>query len=234
MDGQLINQVVDNTRNLSSMQNQRRSTIVRKYGEEHDADFVGDTATFYLPVDTDMEYISELKIKLVLGTIGSGGSNAGGSYAGAPHGVNLYSSFEAWITAYPVGTAVNVDGAYGAQCWDYAAAFWYGQVNRLLQTGPNHSARECWTVNRTTNAGSEFDLITDKTKIKAGDWIVFGGGNYGHIGMAAEDYKGINSIHLYGQNQGGQPMPQGGASINITVMSLENFLGAFRYKRWHS
>ena len=74
MNSDLTEQVVSNTRNIKAMQNQRRSTIVRTYGEEHTANFVNGTATFYLPVDTDMQYMSELKFKLLAGDVGSSGT----------------------------------------------------------------------------------------------------------------------------------------------------------------
>lgn len=235
MDEQLIKQVVSNTQALKSMMNQRRSTIVRKYGEEHDADFIGDVATFYLPVDTDMEYISELKVKLVLGNIGSSGSNSGGSYDRGGWGVNTFPSYESWLAKYPVGSAIDADGLYGCQCVDYAKAFWMYQVNRSVLTGPAQSAYEIWTVNRATNAGSEFDLITSWSQIKKGDWIIWGGGDYGHVAMAAEDYPGIDSIHIYEQNgAGGTPMPKGGKTLSLGTKSSSGFLGAFRYKRWHN
>lgn len=534
MDGELVNQVIQNTKNIKSMMNQRRSTIVRKYGEEHDAGFVGNTATFYLPVDTDMEYISELQVKLVLGSMGTGGTIAAGNYVNAVKGINTYATYLAWISAYPEGTAVDCDGNFGCQslipdstilgtdyryfkvediiagdkvfdkncklintianndtteeelieirtssgyvtgtlghkmfvdgkaielqnlqrgmvidspyingidlgltsdqyrflgawlgdgtiaykgstvngifitvgtkkkeaflrglgvdlsftmhsnkkakiarllaternrklreviiqyrdkkipvlregaeqviqgyiitdgtwkrshqnvitstnkellssisdmawnlgykatlsrkmlrkptnlcshpkpiyrlsinfspkrfyekgyvistkrigkglvyhtnviepnhsyitgglashnCWDYACAFWYAQCNRKLQTGSNHAASDCWNQSRVANAGSEFDLITDKTQIKQGDIVVFGGNSYGHIGMAGDNYSPGDTIPLWGQNQGGYPMPKGGAAVNIINKSLSDFLGAFRYKRWHS
>lgn len=234
MDGELVNQVIQNTKNIKAMMNQRRSTIVRKYGEEHDAGFVGNTATFYLPVDTDMEYISELQVKVVLGSMGTGGTIAAGTYVNAVKGINTYANYSAWISAYPIGAAVDCDGSFGCQCWDYACAFWYAQCNRQLQTGSHHSAADCWNESRTANAGSEFDLITDKTQIQQGDWLVFGGGSYGHIAMAAENYSNGINILCYGQNQGGTPMPKGGAAVNLTSLYLGNFIGGFRYKRWHS
>lgn len=123
-------------------------------------------------------------------------------------------------------------GLASHNCWDYACAFWYAQVGRVLQTGTG-AARGCWESARTVNAGTEFDLITDTTQIKQGDWIVLGSGTYGHICMAAEDYNGTNAINCYGQNQGGVPMPRGGAAINLTSISLASFLGAFRYRAWH-
>jgi hypothetical protein len=231
MNGDLVNQVAKNTNEISKLYNQRKAVVARQYGEEHDAVAQDGLSVFYLCHDVDTEYIAEYKFKLII--TGSGVSQAGGTYINFARGYNTYPTYNSWITDYPVGSAVDCDGYYGAQCWDYACAFWYSQCNRMLQTG-NGAARGCWELMRTVNAGTEFDLITDPTQLKQGDWIVMAGGTYGHICMAAQDYSGTNYIQCYGQNQGGTPMPRGGAAVNIVSLGLGNFLGAFRYKGWHS
>ena len=230
MENELVSQVAKNTNEISKLYNQRKAVVARHYGEEHNAVANEGVSVFYLCHDVDTEYVAEYKFKLII--TGSGISQAGGTYLGYTVGTNTYATYASWITAYPIGSAVDVDGWYGAQCWDYAAAFWYAQVGRLLQTG-NGAARGCWELMRTTNAGTEFDLITDKTQIRQGDWIVTGGSYYGHICMAAQDYNGTDTINCYGQNQGGVSMPRGGAAVNIASIGLTAFLGAFRYKAWH-
>lgn len=234
MNSDLTEQVIDNTRNIRSMQNQRRSTIVRTYGEEHTASFVNGTATFYLPVDTDMQYMSELKFKLLAGDVGSGGTIDNPTGGTVAPGTATYTTMDAWLAAYPVGTYVNVDGYWGAQCWDYACAFWKTQVNRTLQTGSHHSASDTWRQSRAVNAGTEFGTFSTKSLIKRGDWIVLSSSAdaIGHIALAAEDYNGTDLLECYGQNQGGTPVPQGGAAINRTTLNIGAFVGAFRYAGW--
>lgn len=234
MDSELTEQVIKNTQALKAMQNQRRSTIVRTYGEEHTANFVNGVATFYLPVDTDMQYMSELKFKLLAGSIGSDGTIDNPTGLPVASGVNTYATMEAWLAAFPVGAFVDTDGYWGAQCWDYANAFWKTQVNRTLQTGSHRSASDVWRQSRDVNAGSEFLLITDKTQIRKGDWIVMSSSAdaVGHITMAGEDYNGGNTLNCYGQNQGGIPVPQGGAAISYNTVSIADFVGGFRYKAW--
>ena len=234
MNSDLTEQVVSNTRNIKAMQNQRRSTIVRTYGEEHTANFVNGTATFYLPVDTDMQYMSELKFKLLAGDVGSSGTidNPTGGYV--EPGTATYATMDAWLAAYPLGTFVNVDGYWGAQCWDYACAFWLTQVNRRLQTGSHHSASDTWRQSRVINAGTEFGTFSTKSLIKRGDWIVMSGSAdaVGHIALAAEDYNGTDYLQCYGQNQGGTPVPQGGAAISLNSLYIGDFVGGFRYAGW--
>lgn len=220
----LVHQVVQNTRDQQADFSQRRAAVARICGEEHSAAGTG-SATVFLTLDNDMAYISEMKFKLVLGT---GGASTAPNGASVHHGTHSWNSIEEFIAEYGVGIAVDTDGAYGAQCWDYANAFWLGQVNRVLQTGANHAASETWTASRTVNAGSEFTLITNPNNIKRGDWVVWGGGSYGHIALAlAAPSNG--KIRIIGQNQGGLPWPTGGAAANEIEMSTANILGAFRY-----
>lgn len=236
MDSELTEQVIKNTRTLKAMQNQRRSTIVRTYGEEHTAEFVGSIATFYLPVDTDMQYMSELKFKLLVGAVGSSGTIDNPTGGTVVPGTATYATMNAWLAAYPLGTFVDTDGYWGAQCWDYANAFWKTQVNRTLQTGSHRSASDVWRQSRVVNAGTEFGTFSSKNLIKRGDWIVMSGSAdaVGHIALAAEDYNGTNTLQCYGQNQGGTPVPQGGAVISLTPISIADFVGGFRYAGWNT
>ena len=209
----------------------RKATIVRVFGQEHNANFVSNKATFFFPVDTDLAYISELGIKIILGDYASSGPSAGGVIIPPVGGsVNKYGTYLSWIEAFPEGAAIDMDGSYGCQCWDYADAFWVSQVNRTLQTGPSHGVWECWATSRTVNAGDDFDLIHNVSDVKRGDWIVwdkgrFSGDTTGHIAMAADNYNGTGIIRCYGQNQGG-------FGITVKPLSEQRFLGAFRYKPW--
>ena len=130
-----------------------------------------------------------------------------------------------------IGRAYDVDGwpkEQRYQCYDYGDYFWVNQVGRSLITksGGKASVRDCWTVSRKINAGNDFELITDKTKLKKGDWVIFNAGGDGHIGIVKSIVKVGVTVMLQGENQG---------STKVTVISrsLSDFLGAFRYKEWH-
>ena len=114
------------------------------------------------------------------------------------------------------------------QCWDYGDYFWINQVGRALITKPggNGSARDCWIVSRKINAGNDFDLITDKNKLKVGDWCIFNNGDDGHIGIIKSIVKAGVLVKLQGENQGS-------IRVNIVDRTLNDFLGAFRYKGWN-
>lgn len=143
-----------------------------------------------------------------------------------PISIGSYDQFRAQV----IGKGFNLDDAYGAQCWDGASLLWQ-QLGRTLQTG-NGCAYGCWTLKRDANAGSNFELITNKANVKRGDVVVFQGGQYGHIGFADENYQGGTYIKLLGQNQGGAAYPGGGSAFNVINMSMAGFLGAFRFNGW--
>lgn len=133
---------------------------------------------------------------------------------------------------YTEGKCWNTDGYYGGQCWDLGDLFWqnYTKNGRNLSTCGTGAAKGIWNC-KTQNAGSDFDLITDKKKLQLGDWIIFDGGQYGHIGMALGSYNN-GYIALLGQNQGGKSCDGGGGAANIINISLKNFKGAFRPKSY--
>lgn len=148
-----------------------------------------------------------------------------------------HSTYSEW-KINTIGRAFDLDGSYGCQCWDYASLFWrnVGFPAGYPQTG-NGNAYGCWTLRRDVNAGDEFDLIYDKTQIQEGDIIVMNGTSSnppGHITFADENYNGSNNIRCLGQNQGGTPDPSGGTPVTLNTLGLGDFLGAFRYKAWHS
>lgn len=145
-------------------------------------------------------------------------------------------SYVNWKTAVN-GNGYNVDYAYGCQCWDLTAEFWWNVgfpqgYPTLAGTG---SAYGAWD-DRVQNAGDKFDLIYNVADIQVGDVIVFNYTStnpYGHIGFADENYTGFSTIRILSENNGGTPDPEGGAYTNVNQYSLANFRGAFRYKAWH-
>lgn len=133
---------------------------------------------------------------------------------------------------YTLGNCYDVDGYYGGQCWDLAALFWENYTNdgRVMSTCGTGAAKGAWNC-KEYNAGDEFDLIYNKEDVQAGDWIIFGSGKYGHVGMAMGSYNN-GYVTLLGQNQGGSSCSGGGSSTNIINISLSSFIGAFRPKSY--
>lgn len=149
-----------------------------------------------------------------------------GAYVYAP--TDTYQHFK----DYTYGKCWNVDGAYGAQCWDLGALFWmnYTSNGRSLDTCGTGAAKGAWNC-KEKNAGTEFDLGYDKTKIKTGDWVITGAGTWGHVCQAAGPYNN-GYVACLGQNQGGSSCPGGGAATNIINLNLSSFLGFFHPKTY--
>lgn len=128
-----------------------------------------------------------------------------------------------------IGKSYDMDGAFGRTCWDYADYFWLNQVGRQLDTGGTGQARGCWTVAaaRKRNAGTDFDLITNKNDLREGDWVITNGGKYGHVGIITGIVKKGVTVKLQGQNQGTFKN-----KVTVINFGLGDFLGAFRFKKW--
>lgn len=153
--------------------------------------------------------------------------NEGGDYGrGEYHDT---SSPQAYKEA-TYGKCIDVDGHYGAQCFDLANDFWQNYAGRWLSscgTGAAKGTLNCWEQ----NAGNDFEMVWDTHSLQAGDWVVFTNGLYGHIGMALGGYNN-GYVALLGENQGGGKCDGGGSSTNIINISLKNFGGAFRPKEY--
>lgn len=130
-----------------------------------------------------------------------------------------------------INKSYDMDGMYGKQCWDYGDFFWLKQVSRELSTGGTGQARGCWTklAARRANAGSDFDLITNKNDLQVGDWVIFNCGTYGHVGVVYSILDKGRKVVLQSQNQGIIRN-----KVTRVNMSLDTFLGAFRYKGWYN
>lgn len=129
-----------------------------------------------------------------------------------------------------LGKCIDLDGLYGAQCVDLFADFHYNYAGRWLSTGGTGAAYGLWDA-RDYNAGDDYVLITDATELQPGDWVIFSGDQYGHVGMSLGYYNN-GYIALLGENQGGAGCNGGGSSANIINMSLKTFRGAFRPKTY--
>lgn len=128
------------------------------------------------------------------------------------------------------GKCIDVDGAYGAQCFDFASNFWINYAGRYLSTCGTGAAKGTWNC-KEQNAGDEFELITDPAQIQKGDIVVTSTGKYGHIGMAVGSYNN-GYVVLQSNNQGGASCSGGGAAANRINLNLKDFVGAFRPKAY--
>lgn len=149
-----------------------------------------------------------------------------------------YNVFKAAVN----GRWFDLDGYYGAQCWDgIQLLYTQGDINQNFLTG-NRQAKGCWLnpYSRAVNGSGHFRQITDKRLLKKGDIIVFNTypgwyGEAGHVGYADEDYNGTDTIRILSQNFGTGSNPYTGKAFNVLDAYLGSaFLGAFRYDAWDS
>ena len=168
----------------------------------------------------------------------------GGKFEDATTGVSLEEGEYAdlgWAETYDVsspqafkndtyGKCIYANNVYGAQCVSLARVFWWSYADRDVSTcgtGMAKGMMEC----ADQNAGDDFVVYwADKWgEIQAGDWLVFNGGQYGHVGMAMGPV--VNGyVALLGENQGGRACEGGGAATNIINISVKNLIGFYRPK----
>lgn len=145
------------------------------------------------------------------------------------------------------GHAYDLDGWYGAQCWDGVDLLYQqSDVGQYLYTarsfGGAGTAKSCWqnVSARSRNGSGHFRAISGVVNIKRGDIIVFNTysgwyGSTGHIGFADENYNGTDYIKILSQNYGAGSNPRTGKAFNIANAYLGvAFLGIFRYIPWES
>lgn len=127
-----------------------------------------------------------------------------------------------------LGKCIIYGNKFGAQCVSLARAFWFSYADRDVSTCGTGAAKgmmEC----SDENAGDDFEVFwaDAKDSIQAGDWLVFDGGLYGHIGMALGPVTN-GYVALLGENQGGRVCDGGGAATNIVNISIKKLIGYYR------
>ena len=127
---------------------------------------------------------------------------------------------------------IYANNKYGAQCVSLSRVFWWSYADRDVSTcgtGMAKGMMEC----AEQNAGDDFLIFwaDSKSEIQAGDWLVFNGGRYGHVGMAL---GGLHDgyVTLLGENQGGAYCDGGGAATNIININIKNLIGFYRPKAY--
>lgn len=170
----------------------------------------------------------------------------GGKFEDAITGVSLEEGEYAdlgWAETYDVsspqafkndtyGKCIYANNVYGAQCVSLARVFWWSYADRDVSTCGTGMAKGMMNC-ADQNAGDDFEVYwADKWgDIQAGDWLVFNGGQYGHVGMAMGPV--VNGyVALLGENQGGRACNGGGAATNIINMSVKNLIGFYRPKAY--
>lgn len=131
-----------------------------------------------------------------------------------------------------LGKCVYANNKWGAQCVSLARSFWFSYAGRDVSTCGTGMAKGMMNC-AEQNAGDDFEIYWADAKwnIQAGDWLIFDGGQYGHVGMALGPVSN-GYVALLGENQGGRACEGGGAATNIINISIKNLIGYYRPKAY--
>lgn len=127
---------------------------------------------------------------------------------------------------------IIANNRYGAQCVSLARVFWWSYADRDVSTCGTGAAKGMMNC-AEQNAGNDFLIYwaDSEEEIQAGDWLIFNGGQYGHVGMALAPV--VNGyVTLLGENQGGRSCEGGGAATNIININIKNLIGFYRPKSY--
>lgn len=117
-----------------------------------------------------------------------------------------------------IGKSYDVDGYYGAQCWDYFAYFCKQQNMKVnLYCSLTGYAGDLWKLRNSYGYDKYFDFITDINQLKNGDWVFWNR----HVAMY---YNGKE----IGQNQSNKKY------VTAINLNKNGFLGAMRWRGWSS
>ena len=150
---------------------------------------------------------------------------------------DLGSAIEIFDTSTPeafrdatLGHCVYANNKFGAQCVSLARSYWFSYAGRDVSTCGTGMAKGMMNC-AEQNAGDDFLVFWGSNGIQAGDWLVFDGGQYGHVGMALGNVSS-GYVALLGENQGGRTCEGGGAATNIINISVKNVIGFYRPKAY--
>lgn len=131
-----------------------------------------------------------------------------------------------------LGHCVYANNRFGAQCVSLSRVYWWSYADRDVSTCGTGMAKGMMKC-ADQNAGNDFVVYwaDSKNQIQAGDWLVFDGGQYGHVGMALGPMTN-GYVALLGENQGGRACEKGGAATNIINISVKNLIGFYRPKSY--
>lgn len=127
-----------------------------------------------------------------------------------------------------IGRCIYANNYWGAQCVSLARVYWWSYADRDVSTcgtGMAKGMMNCWEE----NAGNDFETYWGIAGVQAGDWIIWGTGQYGHVAMALGPQSG-NYVTILGENQGGRPCEGGGEATNIINLNVNGVIGYYRPK----
>lgn len=133
----------------------------------------------------------------------------------------FYKNPQAFNTA-TLGKSIDVDGAYGAQCWDLFA-FFCQKEKLAVNTYCNLTgyAGDLYKERYSKGYDHYFDFFYPKNA-KRGDWIFWDQ----HVAMVWDVDLTHDRVNCLGQNQGGVKR------VTFKEYKLSSALGCMRYNPW--
>lgn len=124
-----------------------------------------------------------------------------------------------------INKTYNVDGAYGAQCWDFLAYFFqYFKIPASTYCALTGYVCDLWRLKERYGYSKFFDFITDAKDLKPGDWCFWDrGSSHSNSHVAMYMFRNGTPVEL-GQNQGFPYVTEKTTSWDI--------MGALRFKGW--
>lgn len=117
-------------------------------------------------------------------------------------------------------TKIDVDGYYGAQCWDLFAKFCLDNDVPVINCTDSGYVKDLVNQKKSNGILKSFNEVEI---MEVGDWAVFGEyplTPYSHVAMYIGDVDG-KCGHFFGQNQGAK----------IITLPYDTIIGAFRLKK---
>ena len=119
------------------------------------------------------------------------------------------------------GKAVDLDHAWGPQCWDLWAQYEACQGVPRTNCTATGWAQDIWTQRKKSGVLNYFDEVKPEN-IREGDWVIWPSTYrltpYSHIGM------NVGKNQCFGQNQGGQK------AANVITLDMKKAYGGLRFK----
>lgn len=140
--------------------------------------------------------------------------------------IEFYQNFyKKWLNKW-----VNVDGYYGAQCWDGAMNYSNELCGHVFNCSVSGYAKDIWEQRATNGI---LDYFNEVSIMQPGDICVFKESSScpsSHIAIFHSDIDGKYGW-FFGQNQGGIPVADGGSCYNLCKLPYsDTYPTAFRYK----
>lgn len=125
-----------------------------------------------------------------------------------------------------INKGTDVDGYFGAQCWDLFARFDLEAGYPVFNCTSSGYVKDIWNLRKTSGILKYFDEVTDLSKLQDGDWCIWTNcatAPYSHIAMFRK-HTSKNRGVFFGQNQAGK---QAGSEIDLP---FDGIMGALRPK----